>query len=189
MGFKLSGSDISFHDFLHNEGQKWEPENMIEEIEQISISREKGIFCSIENSCPEVSLFESNYLPFCFTQSAFGEAYFNKEVGTKSIIPKHFSECAEFSQYIFEKNIKTKITTQKRQRSHISQTLRFEIFQRDQFRCYYCKKHKNEFENGIHLALDHKIPYCDGGEDSFENLVTACSECNTGKANKVVSKL
>jgi len=76
-----------------------------------------------------------------------------------------------------------------RRRSPISKHMRFEIYQRDGFRCYYCKRHKDEFLKGVHLTLDHKIPYSDGGEDSFKNLVTACSECNKGKSNKVINDL
>lgn len=189
MGHVLGGNNIPFDNFIENTSQKWEPENMIEEIEQISISNEQGIFCSVENSCPEVSLFEGEYVPFCFKQSAFGEAYYNKELKIKEVTPKHFTECAEFSQYIFDKNIKLKKPSTKRKRSPISKTLRFEIFQRDKFTCHYCKKHKDELEKGIHLTLDHKVPYCDGGEDSYENLVTACSVCNIGKSNKIVNNI
>lgn len=76
-----------------------------------------------------------------------------------------------------------------RRRSPISKHMRFEIYQRDRFRCYYCKKHKDNFHKGVHLTLDHKISYSDGGEDSFENLVTACSDCNKGKSNKVINDL
>jgi 5-methylcytosine-specific restriction endonuclease McrA len=42
---------------------------------------------------------------------------------------------------------------------------------------------------GVHLCLDHKTPHIDGGDDSFENLVTACSDCNGGKSNKVINNL
>ena len=76
-----------------------------------------------------------------------------------------------------------------RRRSPQSPHMRFEIYQRDNFRCYYCKRHKDEFPPGVHLTLDHKIPYCDGGDDSFGNLVTACSECNKGKSNKIVNDI
>lgn len=76
-----------------------------------------------------------------------------------------------------------------RRRSPISKHMRFEIYQRDKFRCFYCKRHKENLPKGVHLTLDHKIPYSDGGDDSFENLVTACSECNRGKSNKIVNDL
>jgi hypothetical protein len=75
----------------------------------------------------------------------------------------------------------------KRRRSHISSHMRFEIFQRDGFKCHYCGIHKDGLPNGVKLTLDHKRPYSDGGDDSFANLITACSECNHGKSNKVVN--
>lgn len=79
--------------------------------------------------------------------------------------------------------------TKERRRSPISKSMRFEIYQRDGFRCHYCKIHKDEFSSGVHLTLDHKMPYSDGGDDSFENIVTACSECNEGKSNKIVKNV
>ncbi len=74
-------------------------------------------------------------------------------------------------------------------RPHVSKVMRFEIYQRDGFRCHYCRRHKDDLPKGVHLTLDHKDPYSRGGEDSFNNLVTACSECNRGKSNKVVRNI
>jgi CRISPR/Cas system Type II protein with McrA/HNH and RuvC-like nuclease domain len=76
-----------------------------------------------------------------------------------------------------------------RRRSPVGENQRFAIYQRDEFRCYYCKRHKDELPKGVRLELDHKIPYSDGGDDSFQNLVTACSDCNRGKSNKVVKDI
>jgi 5-methylcytosine-specific restriction endonuclease McrA len=76
-------------------------------------------------------------------------------------------------------------TERSRRRSPISREKRFEILQRDGFRCYYCKKHKDDFPPGVELTLDHKVPRSQGGDDSFENLVAACSECNRGKSDKI----
>ena len=78
---------------------------------------------------------------------------------------------------------------QARRRAPISSHMRIEIFQRDKFRCHYCKRNKEELPRGTHLTLDHKIPYSGGGDDSFNNLVTACSECNGGKSNKIVKDI
>lgn len=76
-----------------------------------------------------------------------------------------------------------------RRRSPISKSMRFEILQRDNFTCQYCKRHKDDLPHKVKLTLDHKIPYSDGGDDSFSNLVTACGECNAGKSNKVVNNI
>ncbi|MCE7912409.1 MAG: hypothetical protein DCC43_10550 [Candidatus Brocadia sp.] len=37
--------------------------------------------------------------------------------------------------------------------------------------------------------MDHKVLYVDGGDDSFNNLITACSECNGGKSNKILKDI
>lgn len=48
------------------------------------------------------------------------------------------------------------------------------VFERDSYRCRYCGSHKN-------LTADHVFPESRGGEMSLENLVTACSSCNSKK--------
>lgn len=193
MGMRLGGSDISFEEFINSYGQKWDPVNMMKSIEQVSWSYTHDVLTSVKNACPEVTLFEPEYLPFHFRQSAFGNASYYKDTHRFAAEAKHYTDCAEFSEYFFDKmghyKIKGETTQKNRKRSHISKTMKFEIFHRDDFRCYYCKRHKNELPKGVHLTLDHKVPFVDGGDDSFENLVTACSDCNGGKSNKVINNL
>lgn len=52
------------------------------------------------------------------------------------------------------------------------------IFRRDNFQCQYCGRTDNP------LTIDHMIPRSKGGEDTWENLITACSPCNTKKGNR-----
>lgn len=56
--------------------------------------------------------------------------------------------------------------------------LRFEIFKRDNFACQYCGKGVPD----VILEIDHIIPRVSGGGDEIENLLTACFDCNRGKA-------
>jgi 5-methylcytosine-specific restriction endonuclease McrA len=51
------------------------------------------------------------------------------------------------------------------------------IFKRDGYRCAYCGSSQ-------HLTIDHVIPRSHGGEDAWENLVTACESCNRRKGNR-----
>lgn len=60
--------------------------------------------------------------------------------------------------------------------------LRFLVFSRDGFRCRYCGRRPPE----VNLEIDHLKCKSDGGSDSAENLVTACVECNQGKADSVL---
>lgn len=53
------------------------------------------------------------------------------------------------------------------------------IYKRDKHKCQYCGATKR-------LTIDHVIPKSRGGEDTWENLVVACSSCNTKKANKLL---
>lgn len=51
------------------------------------------------------------------------------------------------------------------------------IMKRDRHTCQYCGTKSD-------LTLDHVFPRSRGGEDSWENLVTACNKCNVKKGNR-----
>ncbi|MBM4157806.1 MAG: HNH endonuclease [Ignavibacteria bacterium] len=51
------------------------------------------------------------------------------------------------------------------------------ILRRDKHKCQYCSSSAN-------LTVDHIIPKSKGGEDSWENLVTACIRCNNKKGDR-----
>jgi hypothetical protein len=70
-------------------------------------------------------------------------------------------------------------------RKAISQSIRFEVFKRDLFTCQYCGKKAPD----VILEVDHVNPVSKGGDNSLENLVTSCKECNRGKRNKKLSDM
>lgn len=49
------------------------------------------------------------------------------------------------------------------------------ILRRDDFRCQYCGKKTHD------ITIDHIIPRSRGGYDAWENLVAACTKCNSQK--------
>ena len=51
------------------------------------------------------------------------------------------------------------------------------IYKRDDHTCQYCGAKEN-------LTLDHIIPISKGGDNSWENLTTACKSCNLKKGDK-----
>lgn len=55
---------------------------------------------------------------------------------------------------------------------------RLEVFNRDRYQCQYCGKVTRQ------LTLDHVIPRYRGGPHTWENLVSACNQCNRRKAGK-----
>ena len=64
--------------------------------------------------------------------------------------------------------------------------IRFKVLQRDQFRCRACGA-SPAINLGIHLQVDHIIPWSAGGETAMENLQTLCQNCNLGKSDLSVS--
>lgn len=63
-------------------------------------------------------------------------------------------------------------------RSPISKALRFQILRRDNHACRYCGAKAPDAT----LVVDHVMPVTLGGQTVAENLVTACQDCNQGKA-------
>jgi hypothetical protein len=61
---------------------------------------------------------------------------------------------------------------------NISNSLRFEVFKRDGFKCQYC----GQSPPSVKLEVDHILAVSNGGETIINNLITACFECNRGKA-------
>jgi hypothetical protein len=60
----------------------------------------------------------------------------------------------------------------------IKRSYRFQILRRDNFTCRYCGRSAPD----VVLEVDHVIPRSRGGKDHAPNLVTACFDCNQGKA-------
>ena len=65
-------------------------------------------------------------------------------------------------------------------RSPLSVRTRFEVLKRDNFTCRYCGRPSGE---DVTLEVDHIVPVCEGGTDDPLNLITACWDCNRGKAD------
>lgn len=64
----------------------------------------------------------------------------------------------------------------------VSKRLRYEIFRRDNHSCRYCGSAAPD----VKITIDHVVPVTLGGGDDPTNLVTACSDCNSGKTSTPV---
>lgn len=71
------------------------------------------------------------------------------------------------------------------ERKPISKKLRFEIFKRDSFACQYC----GATPPAAILEIDHIHPVSKGGENSTDNLITACFDCNRGKSSGLLASI
>lgn len=58
----------------------------------------------------------------------------------------------------------------------ISKPSRSMIYARDQHKCQYCGSTRK-------LTIDHVVPRSRGGGDTWDNMVVACSSCNTKKSD------
>lgn len=67
-----------------------------------------------------------------------------------------------------------------RARRPVVRLTRKNVMLRDSYRCQYCESRLPARE----LNIDHVMPRSRGGPDSWENLVTACRECNLRKGRR-----
>lgn len=56
---------------------------------------------------------------------------------------------------------------------------RRKVFERDSYKCRYCGKQLTRFS----ATLDHIQPVAEHGDNSYDNLVTACLHCNSKRRN------
>lgn len=63
------------------------------------------------------------------------------------------------------------------------------LFARDDYQCQYCGRRAAELKPRESLTRDHLIPMSRGGTNEWSNVVTACSSCNTRKANRMPAEI
>ena len=61
----------------------------------------------------------------------------------------------------------------------VSKRVRYEVLRRDNHACRYCGAAAPD----VKLVVDHVVPVALGGSDEPNNLVAACSDCNSGKSS------
>jgi hypothetical protein len=69
--------------------------------------------------------------------------------------------------------------TRQIERGKLTYKLRFEVLQRDGFKCVKC----GESASSVKIEIDHIIPISKGGLTIKSNLQTLCFKCNRGKSN------
>jgi 5-methylcytosine-specific restriction endonuclease McrA len=63
----------------------------------------------------------------------------------------------------------------------LNRPTRSQIYKRDKNSCQYCGA-------TTRLTIDHVLPRSKGGQDTWENLVVACSSCNVKKSDKLLEQ-
>jgi hypothetical protein len=68
------------------------------------------------------------------------------------------------------------------ERSLMTNSLRYDILKRDNFRCQICG---STAQDGVKLHIDHIVPVSKGGHTTPNNLRVLCDRCNLGKSDKI----
>ena len=68
------------------------------------------------------------------------------------------------------------------ERGDVSDSLRYDIMRRDDFKCVICGASASQ---GARLHVDHIVPIAKGGKSIPSNLRTLCERCNIGKSDKI----
>ena len=99
----------------------------------------------------------------------------------KVFLPEEIEAC---KNYMKEKSIENPIPVddKKEQDYYNIKENRYKVFERDGYICHYCGKQLTRFS----ATLDHIQPVSKGGDNSYDNLITACLHCNSQRTNKDV---
>ena len=91
------------------------------------------------------------------------------------------SEKAEYPYPLVIRLIKY-VEIPRRLRRHVTNTI---LFARDNYRCQYCGKHRNDLNRRDCLTRDHVKPISRGGANTWDNVVSAGTKCNARKGNRL----
>jgi len=114
--------------------------------------------------------------------SGFNSGIYRSKFGTWKKALEEFVKYANKGKLLKEPSpyITSKMFTKNKTKRRISKRLRFEVLERDSFRCVKCGS-SPAISRGVELHIDHITPYSKGGETILENLETLCIDCNLGK--------
>lgn len=93
----------------------------------------------------------------------------------------YFSQSEIENCYEKAKKIYDNKKTRKYQRNLMTDSLRYDVLKRDDFKCVLCGF---SAQDGVKLHVDHIFPISKGGKTEMKNLRTLCSNCNHGKSAK-----
>ncbi len=100
----------------------------------------------------------------------------------KVCLPEEIPECQKRMQESVEAQNQSSIDEAMELDYYNIAENREKVFERDAYKCHYCAKQLTRFT----ATLDHVQPVSRGGDNSFENLVTACLHCNSRRGNRPV---
>ena len=149
-------------------------------------------------SCNESKMIFNNVSPtgksFEYTclhckKRIIGKLFVNKGDGIKAV--EKFNELQLFysnenlqfeeenvTRLSFEVESVSNYSTQNTSRELIAESVKHEVWRRDQGKCVICGSQKN-------LEFDHIIPFSKGGSNTVRNIQLLCESCNRSKSDKI----
>ncbi len=100
----------------------------------------------------------------------------------KIFLPEEIDICKE-RMHIHQLESLPTVDSKKEQDFYNIRENRLMVFERDKFLCYKCNKQLTRFN----ATLDHIQPVSEGGDNSYDNLVTSCFHCNTTRRATPIS--
>ena len=99
----------------------------------------------------------------------------------KVLLPEEIPACLEMKKN-YSPTIDVQVEVSKDLDYYNVRENRLSVFERDNYLCKYCGKQLTRFT----ATLDHIQPVSKGGDNSIDNLVTACLHCNSIRGNRPV---
>jgi hypothetical protein len=93
------------------------------------------------------------------------------------MLPEEIELCQQYRHEISKQAQETKSSADLTADYYNVRENRVKVYERDDYKCKYCQKQLTRFTS----TLDHVTPVARGGDNSLENLVTACLDCNSRK--------
>lgn len=127
----------------------------------------------------------SYYSPGCHNEKAHICDCCEKDDGRPTLYwqEKDFDLCFDCLKELSHQHIDSFLKLKEKilfNRITVKESLRNEIFERDNNRCLNCGISND-------LTIDHIVPFSRGGKTEKENLQTLCQKCNKGKRDGVTA--
>jgi hypothetical protein len=95
------------------------------------------------------------------------------------LIPEEIEACRKFRAERMTEEPALMFPASSVDKDEASKT-RMRVFERDDYKCRHCQMQLTRFT----ATLNYVKPIAEGGDDSEENLVTACVDCNSGRKSQ-----
>ncbi len=206
---KRQFDSFNFQDFMLNKIEEYESyyEKLINGVNYNRVTYDKYIHCVdnikfdiTEESCREIGVKFKKFIKIekrIFDKKILGKP--DLDLAVKCFIsytsPKGRNHYRDYRIYDYAKisslfvemrtireNKKSKQYQIKMERLKMSDSLRYDILRRDNFRCQLCGA---SAKDGVQLHIDHIVPVSKGGKTEPKNLRTLCDRCNMGKGAKL----